>query len=96
MENFLENIPEAAAVNVAHVPVVYQVPAEIMHPAELPPVLTFKKPLPTNTPVSVGPGGLGLVVVGGGGALPLLGRYLTPVAGQVDLVPSIVVIISVC
>lgn len=96
MVNFPENIPEAAAVNVAHVPVVYQVPAEMMHPTELPLVLTFKKPFPTNTPVSVGPGGLGPVVVGGGGALPPLGRYLTPVVGQVDLVPSIVVTISVC
>lgn len=90
------NIPEAVAVNVAHVPVVYQVPAEMMHPTELPSVLTFRNPFPTNTPVCVGPGGLELVVVGGGGALPPLGRYLTPVAGQVDLVPSVVAIISVC
>lgn len=79
-------IPEAAAVNVAHVPVVYQVPAEMMHPTELLPVLTFRNPLPSNTPVPVGAGGLVVVVVGGG--LPPLGRYLTPVAGQVDLVPS--------
>lgn len=83
-----ENIPEAAAVNVAHVPVVYQVPAEMMHPTELLPVLTFKNPLPSNTPVPVGAGG-GLTLVVVGGALPPLGRYLTPVAGQVDLVPSI-------
>lgn len=66
----------------------------MMHPTELLPVLTFRNPFPANTPVPVGVGGVVLVVVGG--ALPPLGRYLTPVAGHVDLVPSIVVFISTC
>lgn len=73
---------------VAQVPVVYQVPALIIHPIELLPVLTFKYPLPENTPVLVG--AAVVVVVFVGVVLPPLGRYFTPLAAQVDLVPSII------
>lgn len=76
----------------AHVPVVYQVPAEIIQPFWDPSTSTVRLPLPEKAPpvlvgevvvvVDVGP-----VVVE---VLPpeLLGRYLTPVLGQVDFVPS--------
>lgn len=50
-------IPAAVPVNVAQVPVVYQVPALIIHPVRFPPVTTFKYPLPTKAPpVEVGAG----------------------------------------
>ena len=82
--------PEAGvAVKVAHVPVVYQVPALMMQPSAFPPVVTCKVPFPLKG-VPVGLGSLPRAVVGGGGGGGELdlGRYLTPVAGQVDLEPS--------
>ena len=81
---------EGEAVNDAHVPVVYHVPPLIMQPSAWPPVVTGKVPLPENGV----PGGLvgpeleeDVVVV----PVPVpepLGRYLTPVAGQLLLLPS--------
>ena len=89
-------LPEGVAVKVAHVPVVYQVPALIMQPVAVPEVVTWRVPLPEK---GVPAGGVlvggeeevvvvlvVLVVVEGG--VPDLGRYLTPVAGQSDLEPS--------
>ena len=78
--------PEGAAVNVAHVPVVYHVPALMMQPSALPLVVTCSVPLPEKgVPGLLVPvGGLVVVVL-----VPVvLGRYLTPVAGQEDLLPS--------
>ena len=83
--------PEAAAVNFAHVPPIYQVPALMMQPDELPPVVTWRVPVPEKgvPGTVVGPGLVGVVVVvEGGEVLPLLGRYFTPVAGQSDFEPS--------
>jgi hypothetical protein len=40
------DIPEVAAVYVAHVPVVYHVPALIRHPLLAPPVYACKNPFP--------------------------------------------------
>jgi hypothetical protein len=40
--------PEAEAVKPAQVPVVYQVPLEMMQPFLLPPVMTLRYPLPLN------------------------------------------------
>ena len=89
---------EAVAVKVAHVPVVYQVPAEIRQPFFSPPVMTFRYPFPLNAgPVEVGEGaeevaeGVEEVAVFVGVALDPppdpLGRYLIPVLGQVDEPP---------
>lgn len=99
--------PDAAAVNVAHVPVVYHVPELIIHPSALPPVLTCSVPLPEKgapgTLVPVGPAPVvvevvvlppvPVVSVAGGVVvvvppLPDLGRYFTPVAGQLELEPA--------
>lgn len=75
-----------AAVKVAHVPVVYHVPPEMMQPfVELPDV-TGRVPLPENVP-EVDVGAVVVEVVVGGGE-EVLGRYLMPVAGQLDLEPS--------
>ena len=73
--------------NVAHVPVVYHVPPLMMHPFCEPPLVTVRVPLPENEVPGVLVGVVvGAVVVGG---VPLvLGRYLIPVAGQLDLEPS--------
>ena len=74
--------PEGVAANVAHVPVVYQVPPLITQPFCTPPVVTGSVPLPDG-----GLGGVG--VLDGVGVDPLaLGRYLIPVAGQSDFDPS--------
>ena len=74
-------------------PVVYQVPAEIKQPVvELDPLsLTLRYPFPLNG--AAVPVGAGLVAVPVGTLVvvlpPLpLGKYLMPVAGHVDLVPS--------
>lgn len=78
------------AVNVAHVPVVYHVPALMMQPVALPPVVTCSVPLPLKgvpgvvVPVGVVPVVVAVVV----GVVVVLGRYLMPVAGQEDLLPS--------
>lgn len=83
--------PEAAAVNVAQVPVVYHVPPLMMHPSAFPPVVTCNVPLPEKGApgvlVPVGPAPVVVVVVVVPPPLPL-GRYLTPVAGQSDFEPS--------
>lgn len=85
--------PEAVAVYPAHVPVVYQVPAPIRQPLLAPPVYAWRKPLPEKgAPVPVG-AGAPLVCVPLGVPEAYLTRYLTPVAGQVDLVPSAVLLV---
>lgn len=82
---------EAVAVKPAHVPVVYQVPALMMQPVALPPVVTWSVPLPAKG-VPGGEVGVGAVVVVvrvvGGGGLEVLGRYFMPVAGQEPFDPS--------
>lgn len=84
--------PDVAAVNVAQVPEVYHVPAEMMHPLVAPETCTLRYPFPLNgvpgALVLVLVGALPVVVVPVGVDPPLLGRYLMPVAGQVDFVPS--------
>lgn len=80
--------PEGEAVNDAQVPVVYHVPPLIMQPSTLPPVVTGMVPLPENGVPSglVGSVPADVVVV-----VPVpepLGRYLTPEAGQLLLLPS--------
>ena len=81
--------PDVAAVKVAQVPVVYHVPALMMHPSAFPLVVTWRVPLPENGApgLVVGPPVVVVVVVVGGVVFPL-GRYLTPVAGQELLLPS--------
>ena len=80
---------DVVAVNVAQVPVVYHVPAEMMQPVLELPTLTFKCPFPLKgvPGVEVLEGVLGLVPLGVEPP-PLFGRYLMPVDGQVDFVPS--------
>lgn len=89
--------PEAAAVKVAQVPVVYHLPALMMQPVGLLEVETWRVPRPEKgipgvvVPVGEGAVVVGFVVVdGGGGLVPPedLGRYLMPVEGQEDLEPS--------
>ena len=78
------------AVKVAHVPVVYHVPALMMQPVALPPVVTCRVPLPSKgAPGVVVPvGAVPVVVAVVVGVVVVLGRYLMPVAGQEDLLPS--------
>lgn len=72
-------IPEAVAVYVAQVPLVYHVPALIKQPLPPPLVIAFKYPVPENgAPVGEDPG----TVVVGVPPPPDLGRYLMPVEGQ--------------
>ena len=62
----------------------------MMQPLVLPPEVTGRVPRPENGTPGVGFGGAPvevIIVVDGGGTKPL-GRYLTPVAGQLDLDPS--------
>lgn len=83
--------PDAAAVNVAQVPVVYQVPPLIIQPLTVPPLVTGSVPLPEKGPPGVGVevGGVPVeVVMVVEGGVPVLGRYFTPVAEQLDLDPS--------
>lgn len=83
-----KTVPEAVAVKVAQVPVVYHVPALMMQPTEFPPVVTIKYPLP----VKGVPGVLVAVDVAAAVVLvtgePLFGRYCTPDAGQSDAAPT--------
>ena len=80
-------LPEGVAVKVAQVPPMYQVPALMMQPFAVPPVETWRVPLPEKgVPVGLVPGAV--VVVVGEVPDPDLGRYLTPVAGQSDVAPS--------
>ena len=87
----LKPSPEAVAVKVAHVPEVYQVPAEMIHPFWLPPLTTFRTPEPLKAPpgedVGLEPGAVE-VEVGEPPPPPplLLGRYLIPELGQLDFV----------
>jgi len=83
-------LPEAAAVNVAHVPPMYQVPAEMMQPLLEPEDVTWRVPLPEKGVPGAVVGGVPpvVVVVGEEGGVPDLGRYFTPVAGQLDFEPS--------
>lgn len=83
---YLELLPEAAAVNVAQVPVVYQVPPLMIHPVALPPVVTGRVPFPEKGTPGVEVGGLVVAVVVG--PPDPLGKYFTPVAGHDDLEPS--------
>ena len=80
--------PEGAAVKVAHVPVVYQVPALMMQPSGVPLVVTWRVPLPEKGVPGLLVGEVVVVVVVVVGGMVPLGRYLTPVAGQEDLEPS--------
>lgn len=84
----IEDTPEGVAVNVAQVPVVYHVPLLMMHPFCELPLVTIRVPLPENEVPGVFVGGVIEVVVVGDGVRLLLGRYLIPVAGQLDLDPS--------
>lgn len=88
--------PDGVAVNVAQVPVVYHVPLLIIQPSALPPVVTGRVPFPENgvpgtvvgvvvEEVLVFEEVLVVVVVP---PLVPLGRYFTPVAGQLDFEPS--------
>lgn len=93
--------PDAAAVKVAHVPLVYHVPALTIQPSALPPVLTCSVPLPEKgapgvlVPVGFVPVVVFIVdpppvvvVVDVVLPPPALGRYFTPVAGQLELEPA--------
>ena len=80
-------LPDGVAVKVAQLPPIYQVPAVMMQPFDVPPVETWRVPLPEmGVPVGLVPGAV--VVVVGEVPDPDLGRYLTPVAGQSDVAPS--------
>lgn len=83
--------PEAAAVKDAQVPVVYHVPAPMIHPFIAPPIMALRYPLPEKIPVPVGTAADDVFVgeVVGEVVAPLLGRYFTPEAAQVDFVPSV-------
>lgn len=78
------------AVKVAQVPVVYQVPPLMIQPFCLPPLVTNRIPLPEKgAPGALVGAVLALVVVPGGeGPVPVFGRYLIPVAGQLELAPA--------
>ena len=105
--------PEVEAVKVAHVPVVYHVPPEMMQPFVLPEVTTFRYPLPLKEPlvgVEVGPvlvevetvlvevetvlvevGPVLVEVAVEVGELPPppdFGKYLIPVLGQEEVLPT--------
>jgi hypothetical protein len=87
-----EHIPLGVAVKVAQVPDTYQVPPLMIHPFRDPPLDTLSIPLPENDPLPPPPP-VGLVGLVGGVEVvavvePDFGKYLTRVAGQVDLVPS--------
>lgn len=78
---------------VAHVPDVYHVPAPIMHPVFVPPLTTFRKPFPDSVPDPPVGVEVGVVVVPVGAVVVVdppagFGRYLIPVAGQVDPDPT--------
>ena len=84
------------AVYVAHVPLVYQVPALIRHPVWLPLVNAFRYPDPENIPLPPVELELALVVlvvmvvltVEVGTGVPDFGRYLIPVDEQLELCPT--------
>lgn len=80
------------ALKVAQVPVVYQVPPLMIQPFCLPPLVTDKVPLPEKDApgalVGVAPALVVVVFGAGDGRLPVLGKYLIPVAGQLELAPA--------
>ena len=78
--------PTGAAVNVAQVPDVYQVPPEMIQPVDLEEIVTCSVPFPEmGVPGDEVDVGADPVDVG----VPLVfGRYLIPVAGQLDFEPS--------
>jgi hypothetical protein len=92
-------LPDDVAVNPAQVPVVYQVPPDMMHPFLLPDVTTFRNPFPLNgAPLGVDEGPLlleGAVLeglsdrpdeVGLPPPPPDLGRYLIELPVQLESV----------
>lgn len=83
--------PASVAEKVAQVPVVYHVPLLMIHPFLLPSTSTLIYPFPLNgvpgADVLVGAGPPTVVLVALGW-LADLGRYLMPVCGHVDFVPS--------
>ena len=96
----MKPVPDTVAVKEAQVPPMYQVPGLMMQPFALPPELTWRVPLPEKgvpgAVVGLVPGAVVVEVVVvvvdkvvGAAPEPDLGRYLTPVAGQSDVAPSI-------
>lgn len=82
-------LPLVVAVYVAHVPPTYHVPPLIKQPLLAPLVYASRYPVPLNpVPGAEVPVGLLVVCKVVGVVDPDLGRYLTPVDGQVDLLPS--------
>ena len=86
----MKPVPDAVAVNVAQVPPIYHVPPLMMQPLFAPPSVTSRKPLPENgVPGAVVPVGAAVVVVVVVGlGEPVFGKYLIPVDGQSELVPT--------
>lgn len=90
---------DGVAVKVAQVPPMYQVPGLMMQPFGVPEVVTWRVPLPEKGVPGEVVGAVVVVVVVVDevvGEVPEedLGRYLTPVAGQSDVAPSILMRIS--
>lgn len=94
----MKPLPDTVAVKEAQVPPMYQVPGLMMQPVALPPELTWRVPLPEKgvpgAVVGLVPGAVVVVEVVVVDRVveapePDLGRYLTPVAGQSDVAPSI-------
>lgn len=86
----MKPVPDAVAVKEAQVPPMYHVPALMMQPFALPSEVTWRVPLPEKgVPGAVMGLVAGAVVVEEDVPESDLGRYLTPVAGQSDVAPSI-------
>jgi hypothetical protein len=88
----VESIPLGVAVMAAQVPVVYQVPALMMHPFCVPPLTTFRMPFPDSVPGLAVEVEVGVAVVPVEGAEgvgpPGFGKYLIPEEGQVEPDPT--------
>ena len=85
----MKPVPDAVAVNVAQVPPIYHVPPLMMQPLFAPPSVTSRYPLPENgVPGAVVPVGAAVVVVVVVAGEPVFGKYLIPVDGQSELVPT--------
>ena len=85
----MKPVPDAVAVNVAQVPPIYHVPPLMMQPLFAPPSVTSRYPLPENgVPGAVVPVGAAVVVVVVVAGEPVFGKYLIPVEGQSELVPT--------
>lgn len=100
LEDKVKPSPAGVAVNLAHVPPMYQVPPLMIQPFVFPPYSTGRAPAPEkgSPGAVVGSPPAGVVVVGvgsgaigsedvGAGEPPLLGKYWTPVAGQFEVAP---------